>query len=274
MTGILSVGGPSRVALSTCIITILLVSTPAVLAAGPRLAAGTSYPVLASRSTTVAVVNGSASVDDSGTTGLAATVTGIVGAANVTFVTESLAAPSLGETGPQVGSGGSVTYFGLALTLPAGASFESGAKANVCVTLPYYPTKLVATIVEYWNGSAWADTASQTYSGEGNDWICGDAPVSALAGANIAAVFPGYPTATSTTSTTVSTSHTTSTTVSTGAASSSTSASTTSSTTGATATAAAPVTLYLGIVIVAAFVTAGAILAARRGRRGRGTSGS
>ena len=258
-----------RAALSAVLIATLLLPTPAVLASGPQLAAtGTAYPVLASRSTTVAVVNGSASVDDSGTTGLSVTVRGIAGAANVTFVTESLAAPSLGEAAPQVGSGGSVTLFGLGLTLPAGASFEAGAKANVCVTLPYYPTKLFATVVEYWNGSAWADTTGQIYSGEGNNWICGDAPATVLAETNIAAVFPGYPTATSTTSSTVSTSQTTST------SSSSTSTSTAASTTGTTAVAAAPVTLYLGIVVVAALVAAGAMMAARRSRRGKGVSGS
>lgn len=232
-----------------------------------------SYPLLASRTTTVAVVNGSASVDDSASTGLRVAVRGIVGAANVTFVTESLAAPSLGETGPQVGPDGSVTYFGLTLTLPAAASFEAGAKANICVTLVYYPTKLFNTIVEYWNGSAWASTTNQIYAGEGNNWICGDVPAAALAETNIAAVFPGFLTATSTTSTTASTSQTSSTTTS-ASATSSTSTGTTSSTGGTTTAAGAPVTLYLGIAIVAALAIAGGIMAARRNRRGEGTAGS
>lgn len=130
--------------------------------------------VTASKTTSVTVSGGSASVDDTSTTGVSVSITGASGVSSVSVTTQTLSAPSSGES--SYSSSG--VYLDVNVALPSGVTAPSGATVQVCFTDSSVTS---SSTLHYWTGSSWANVSPVTVTGT---QICGNVSLSALTGTN------------------------------------------------------------------------------------------
>jgi len=142
---------------------------------------------LATATTPVTITSGTATADQTATTGIYVQITGST-ATNGTpaaISTKDLSAPSMGV--------GTVSLSGAKFYDVVVAGTTSG-NAKVCIN---DATATSTTTMQYWSGTAWTDATGVTVNGA---TVCGQIPVSALTGTNIAvgnAVQPVSPTTSS-----------------------------------------------------------------------------
>lgn len=135
--------------------------------------------VQAVQQTTVSVTSGSASVDDSATTGVKVAVSGLTGVTNVGVSTSSLNTVSASVTPLPIKG---AVYVDVHVTVPAGTKIPAGATANICVSNSGVSSNWS---LEYWAGSGWGTATGVTVTGT---TVCGNIPVADLTGTNVAAV--------------------------------------------------------------------------------------
>ena len=138
--------------------------------------------VQAGKSDNVKLTGGSATQDDTSTTGVSVSITGATGISNVTVSTSSTNSPDFGVSAP---TSGAALYFDIKVTLPSGATAPAGATVNVCFT---DPTVASGMTLQYFDGTTWQTATGITVSGT---QICGTVPLSALTGTNFAAFAAG-----------------------------------------------------------------------------------
>ncbi|MDG6910659.1 MAG: hypothetical protein JRN08_09855 [Nitrososphaerota archaeon] len=166
-------GSARTAAISSILFSVLLLS-------GVALAQGAyGSNVIQSKSNTVNVSSGSGSVDNTQSTGVSVSITGLAGVNSAVVTTQSLSGPSSGVS--TFSSGG--TYFDVSISLPAGTTAPAGATVTVCFTNPSVAS---SNTLYYWTGS-W--TAATNVSVTGTT-ICGTVPLSALTGTNFIAATP------------------------------------------------------------------------------------
>lgn len=154
----------------------------AILTISPIFAASPYAPNVTSQtSNQVTVSGGNASVDNTASTGVSASITGLSGASSATIQTQSLNSPSTGVG--TFSTSGTAAYFDVKVTLPSGASAGS-ATATVCFSSPSVSS---TDTLYYWSGSSWTQASSVTVT---PPKICGSVPVSALTGTNFVAAPP------------------------------------------------------------------------------------
>jgi len=108
----------------------------------------------------VTVSGGSASVDNTRTTGVTDSISGATGVSNATVTTQSLNSPSTGVSA--FSTSGTLTYFEIKVTLPAGTIAPSGATVQVCFTSPSVSS---TDILYYSGGSSWVEATGSTVTG-------------------------------------------------------------------------------------------------------------
>lgn len=134
------------------------------------------------QASSVALVNGGATADQTQQTGVSVQVSGLTGVnGSLTVITQQLKGPSQGVTAP---NGVNPQYYDVFVAPPPGTAVPSGATARVCVA---DSTATSGTTLVYWSGASWVSAASVTAAGGS---VCGTIPMSALAGTNVAAVTP------------------------------------------------------------------------------------
>lgn len=159
-----------RTALLVAILaTTLLISVPVHAQQSPY-----APNVTANESSTVNVSGGTATVDDTSTTGVSVSITGATGVASATVTTESLNGPSSGVSTFSTNG----AYFDVNVALPSGESAPAGATVTVCFT---DPTATSSDTLEYWSGGSWNQASNVSVSGTK---VCGSVPLSALTGTN------------------------------------------------------------------------------------------
>jgi trimeric autotransporter adhesin len=162
----------------------------------------TACPLIAQRTSTTSMTGGAASSNQTSSTGISVTISGS-SAADGTSVTISAEDLSSAEQNVAPSGLGSPRYYDVSVFgIPDGT-------ALVCVPNAQPPSSL---IMQYWDGSGWVPASGITVSG--SEATCGDIPVSALAGTNIAsgmaaAITPASNATTTTTQTVTMTSTTT-----------------------------------------------------------------
>jgi hypothetical protein len=162
-------------ALASVLVLVLLVSAQS-FAQSPY-----APNVMVHATTTVPLFGGGAFVDDSATTGMNVTVSGLTDVSgSIVVTTETLNAPSANV--PAVSSSGNAFYFDVNIVLPAGASAPAGSSATIILSNPMITSGYT---LEYWAGSAWLPASYVAVSGTTME---GDVPVSSLGGTNLAAV--------------------------------------------------------------------------------------
>jgi hypothetical protein len=141
--------------------------------------------VLVSKANTAAITSGAGIADNTATTGVLVSITGMTGVKSVVITTSSLSGPSQGIS--SFSGSGTLLYFDVSISLPAGTTAPSGASAQVCLTNPSVTS---SDSLYYWSGSSWTAVQGVTVTGIE---ICGTIPVSALTGTNfVAAVSAAY----------------------------------------------------------------------------------
>jgi len=135
---------------------------------------------LATATTPVTITSGTATADQTATTGVSVQITGST-ATNGTpaaINTQDLSAPSTGV--------GTVSLSGAKFYDVVVTGVTSGT-AKVCIK---YASASSSTTMQYWSGTAWTSATGITVNG---GTICGQIPVSALTGTNIAVGNPVLP---------------------------------------------------------------------------------
>jgi hypothetical protein len=135
---------------------------------------------LATATTSVTITSGTATADQISTTGISVQITGST-AANGTpaaINTQDLSSPS---TGAGTVSLSGAKYYDVIVT-----GVTSG-NAKVCIN---YASASSSTTMQYWSGTAWTSATGITVN---SGTICGQIPVSALTGTNIAVGNPVQP---------------------------------------------------------------------------------
>jgi hypothetical protein len=159
---------------------ILTIALGIMLFGSPAFAASSYAPnVNAQASHNVTVTGGSATQDDSSTTGVTVTINGLTGVTSANVTTQSLNAPNTGVSA--FSTSGTAVYFDVHVVLPAGSTVPSGATVTVCFSDPLVTS---SDTLNYWTGSSWAQASSVTVAGT---QICGTVSLSALTGTNFVA---------------------------------------------------------------------------------------
>jgi hypothetical protein len=163
-------------------VALVLALTLVLLVSARSFAASPYAPnVTAHSSTRVTLFGGGATVDDPATTGINVTISGLTNVtASIVVTMETLNAPSTSVSA--ISSSGSVFYFDVAITLPAGTSAPPGSNATIILSNPMITP---GYMLEYWAGSAWLPASYVAVSGTA---IEGVVPVSSLTGTNLAVV--------------------------------------------------------------------------------------
>jgi hypothetical protein len=148
------------------------------------LAAGNPYGpnVNASNTSSVTLTQGIASVDDSSTTGVSVSISGLAGIPKVSVTTQTLNAPS--SAVQNYSTSGGALYFDVSIKLPPGTTAPPGATSTVSFTSSIVSSD---SKLNYWNGVAWVSVNNLSVSG---NTISGDVPVSALTGTNFVIAAP------------------------------------------------------------------------------------
>jgi hypothetical protein len=121
----------------------------------------------------VTISNGQATADQTSVTGISVTITGS-GSGNGTPVGISTRDLSSLSTGVGTVNLGDAKYYDVLVT-----GITDG-NANVCIN---YASATSSTTMQYWSGSTWTSASNIKVNG---GTICGQIPVSALKGTNIA----------------------------------------------------------------------------------------
>jgi PKD repeat protein/uncharacterized membrane protein len=135
---------------------------------------------LATGTSSLTVTSGKATADQTSTTGISVSITGSTATDGtpVAVATQDLSTPSTGVG--SVSLGGAKYYDVVVRGISTGS-------ANVCIN---YASASSSTTMQYWTGTGWANATGVTINGT---TVCGQIPVSALTGTNVAVGNPTQP---------------------------------------------------------------------------------